>query len=654
MGVVYRALQLDLERVVALKVIAPELLDDDDVRARFLTEARAAASDRPSERDPGPRRRRGRRASRTSRCGSSPATTCARCVRYGGPFDPAERRRSSSRPRPRWTRSTGPGSCTATSSRRTCCVDRDSHVYLTDFGLAKAVITHSGGTRTGQWVGTLDYVSPEQIRGGRIDARADVYALGGVLHFALTGRVPFERDGDEAKLWAQLSAPPPVPSAVWAGRAGALRRRGRARDGEGAGRALSVGGRPRPRRARRRRSAASPTEPERMVARGAAAPGAAPTEPGLAAEASTRTAARFTASARAPPRSAAGRRRRLLGGGRARGRRGRAGSSRGRAAGAPRSVDRLDARARPRPSRRSRAWPRRSRTSASAPAGSRWRGRRSVGHQLPPPTLTRVDAATGQERRRQPRVGLRARSRSSADRDSVWAAVGEGTRTRRRASMPAPASSGAPDRPPGAKPRRLAVDDERRVGRHGLASANPGSGCCTTTATGGASCEPIGSVTRTTASAGCSARSGSTIWVVDSATSTSSTRMRRARRELTDWSTHPGPGRDAQLRRRLRCGRSCAATRTRSSASIPETSTRGTVERRPATRRSAIMAGGAAVRRQRATTTSVLVARPRRRSSPIEEPLGVRLQPVRAGHRRPVDVGHRARRRTRVTRDRYG
>ena len=44
MGVVYRAVQLDLERVVALKVIAPELLDDDDVRARFLTEARAAAS----------------------------------------------------------------------------------------------------------------------------------------------------------------------------------------------------------------------------------------------------------------------------------------------------------------------------------------------------------------------------------------------------------------------------------------------------------------------------------------------------------------------------------------------------------------------------------------------------------------------------------
>src|SRR5690349_24733259 len=44
MGVVYRAFQLGLERIVALKVIAPELLGDDDVRRRFLAEARAAAS----------------------------------------------------------------------------------------------------------------------------------------------------------------------------------------------------------------------------------------------------------------------------------------------------------------------------------------------------------------------------------------------------------------------------------------------------------------------------------------------------------------------------------------------------------------------------------------------------------------------------------
>ena len=62
------------------------------------------------------------------------------------------------------------------------------------------------------WVGTLDYVAPEQIRGGTVDARADVYALGGVLHLMLTGAVPFERDSDEAKLWAHVWEKPPLVS----------------------------------------------------------------------------------------------------------------------------------------------------------------------------------------------------------------------------------------------------------------------------------------------------------------------------------------------------------------------------------------------------------------------------------------------------------
>ncbi|MDX6731498.1 MAG: hypothetical protein QOC54_1446 [Baekduia sp.] len=88
----------------------------------------------------------------------------------------------------------------------------DDHVYLSDFGLSKHALSIGGETRSGHWVGTLDYVSPEQIRGERPDARADVYALGCVLYFALTGRPPFEREGDEARLWAHLSEPPPAPS----------------------------------------------------------------------------------------------------------------------------------------------------------------------------------------------------------------------------------------------------------------------------------------------------------------------------------------------------------------------------------------------------------------------------------------------------------
>ena len=93
-------------------------------------------------------------------------------------------------------------------------IDDDGHVYLSDFGLAKAALASQGPTTADHWVGTLDYVAPEQIRGGAVDARTDVYALGGVLHFMLTGLPPFVREGDEAKLWAHLHDPPPRPSSA--------------------------------------------------------------------------------------------------------------------------------------------------------------------------------------------------------------------------------------------------------------------------------------------------------------------------------------------------------------------------------------------------------------------------------------------------------
>ena len=211
MGVVYRAIQLDLERVVALKVIAPELLDDDDVRTRFLTEARAAASvDHPNVI---PVHTAGEDAGVAYIAMRFVAGEDLRSlVRHGGAMDGAEAARVVAQAGAALDAIHRAGFVHRDVKPANLLVDPDGHVYLTDFGLAKMVLTHTGGTRTGQWVGTLDYVSPEQIRGGRIDARADVYALGGVLHYALTGRVPFERQGDEAKLWAQLSAPPPVPS----------------------------------------------------------------------------------------------------------------------------------------------------------------------------------------------------------------------------------------------------------------------------------------------------------------------------------------------------------------------------------------------------------------------------------------------------------
>ena len=85
------------------------------------------------------------------------------------------------------------------------------HAYLADFGLTKAM-GDTGLTRTGQFVGTLDYISPEQIRGEQATGRSDVYALAAVLYECLTGVVPYPRDSDVAVLYAHMSDPPPKVS----------------------------------------------------------------------------------------------------------------------------------------------------------------------------------------------------------------------------------------------------------------------------------------------------------------------------------------------------------------------------------------------------------------------------------------------------------
>ena len=83
------------------------------------------------------------------------------------------------------------------------------HAYVCDFGLARHVSSVSSLTGDRGFVGTLDYVPPEQIAGGPIDRRADVYSLGCVLYECLTGERPFERDSELALVYAHLNDPPP-------------------------------------------------------------------------------------------------------------------------------------------------------------------------------------------------------------------------------------------------------------------------------------------------------------------------------------------------------------------------------------------------------------------------------------------------------------
>ena len=86
-------------------------------------------------------------------------------------------------------------------------LDEKGHAYLTDFGITKQI--GSDSTQTGEIVGTLDYLAPEQIRSEPVDGRTDEYALGCVLYECLAGTPPFRRDTQMEAIWAHLQEPPP-------------------------------------------------------------------------------------------------------------------------------------------------------------------------------------------------------------------------------------------------------------------------------------------------------------------------------------------------------------------------------------------------------------------------------------------------------------
>lgn len=211
MGVVYLAEQIALGRPVAFKLLAPEYAESPQFRARFQRESRLAASiDHPNVTpiyEAGEvegllflamRYVRGTdlRAllEREGKLSLERATTVA--ARLAAALDAAHAAGLAHR-------DVKPGNVLIADP------GESEHVYLTDFGLTKHISSESGLTRTGQWMGTLDYVAPEQIEGKPVDARADIYALACVLFEAVTGRLPFAHEADMAKMYAHVHESPP-------------------------------------------------------------------------------------------------------------------------------------------------------------------------------------------------------------------------------------------------------------------------------------------------------------------------------------------------------------------------------------------------------------------------------------------------------------
>jgi DNA-binding beta-propeller fold protein YncE len=211
MGIVYKATQLGLDRPVALKVVATGLLGDPRVRERFLRESRAAAAIEHPNVIPihayGEHEGRAYIAMRFV-----DGDDLRERVAASGPLAPAQAATIVAHVAGALDAAHDAGLVHRDVKPANVLLGAHDQVYLSDFGLARHALSDERLTAPGGWVGTMDFMSPEQIRGERVDGRADIYALGCVLHYALTGQVAYPRETDEARLWAHLHAAPPEPS----------------------------------------------------------------------------------------------------------------------------------------------------------------------------------------------------------------------------------------------------------------------------------------------------------------------------------------------------------------------------------------------------------------------------------------------------------
>jgi class 3 adenylate cyclase/predicted Ser/Thr protein kinase len=216
MGAVYLTEDAHLRRKVALKVLAPEYVRDERFRRRFLLESQLAASLEHPHIVP--------------IYGAGEADEVLYLARkYVEGYDLSELLESTERVDVERVLTLLTQVATALDAAHGLgLVHRDvkpanvligaagdeEHAYVCDFGLAKHASTVASLTGERAFVGTISYVAPEQIESGAVDARADVYSLACVLFECLTGRPPFDREGDLQVVFGHLKEPPPLVTAL--------------------------------------------------------------------------------------------------------------------------------------------------------------------------------------------------------------------------------------------------------------------------------------------------------------------------------------------------------------------------------------------------------------------------------------------------------
>jgi serine/threonine-protein kinase len=213
MGAVYLAEEISSGRRVALKLLAPELARDERFRQRFLRESQLAGSlDHPH-------------IVRTVASGDENGLLYL-AMEYVEGADLRELLQREGRLDPeRAIDLIGQVGGALDAAHAVGLVHRDvkprnilvaedasgEHAYLCDFGLARHVSSVSSLTGERGFVGTIDYVPPEQIEGGKIDGRADYLLAGCVLYECLAGTRPFDRESELSVVFAHLNEPPPRP-----------------------------------------------------------------------------------------------------------------------------------------------------------------------------------------------------------------------------------------------------------------------------------------------------------------------------------------------------------------------------------------------------------------------------------------------------------